>query len=166
MYICWCIWFNLSQGSSLNVTDQVSCPHKTKDNITVLNTWIFIFLDRTKEDNKNLDRIVEGIPWVQSQWNFICSSWTQIFEPYHTFVLLIFMMWFCPALYSPGMNICKVFSAFTSRQTSYNFSVFLPCTNIQWNLPFIYGANWYKPLVQGTVMADNLPIFRNLISTG
>jgi hypothetical protein len=78
MCICWCIWFNLSQCFSLNATDQVSYPHKTKDNITVLHTWIFIFLDRTKEDNKNLDRIVEGIPRVQSQ---LIKFWSVQAEP-------------------------------------------------------------------------------------
>jgi hypothetical protein len=82
----------------------------------------------------------------------ICSSWTQISEPCHIFVLPIFMLWFCPAFCSPGMNICKVFSAFTSRQLSYNFSVFLHCTNIfQWNLPVTYGGQ----LVQTTGPRDS-----------
>ena len=60
----------------------------------------------------------------------ICSSWTQIFEPCHTFILPIFMLWLCPAFCSPGIKNYSVFSAFTSRQISYNFSVFLYYTNI------------------------------------
>jgi hypothetical protein len=140
------------------------------------NHYIFgQYIGRQQESGQNCRR--HSLSSILMNEILICFSWTQIFEPCHTFVLPIFRLQFCPAFCSPGMNVFNVFSAFTSRQISYNFSVFLHCTNVfQWNLPIIYGANWYKPLVRGAnwykplvpgrVMADSLPIFRNLIATG
>jgi hypothetical protein len=60
--------------SSLNVRDRVSRPHKTRCNITVFNTLIFMFLDSTQEDKKILNCIVASIPGIQSALNSLTNA--------------------------------------------------------------------------------------------
>ena len=55
--------------SSLNVSDQVSHPYKTKDQITLLYILIFTFLD-SKLQTKDF----VSIPWLQSTLSFLLNG--------------------------------------------------------------------------------------------
>jgi len=67
--------FSKPQGlqSSLNVSDQVSHPHKTTGKIIVLYILLFIFSDSKLEDKKILHRMIACIPWLQSVLNFFLN---------------------------------------------------------------------------------------------
>jgi len=64
------LFFNtLSQHTSLNVSDQVACPHKTTGKIMVLHTLIFIFLDSKLEDKR------------------FCTKWQQAFHDFNMLLI-------------------------------------------------------------------------------
>ena len=82
----------VSLRSSLNVSDQVSHPYKTKGKIIVLHILLFKFLDNTLEVKPlACHRMVASIPWLQSSLNFflyrifICFGCSQIFKIFHPF---------------------------------------------------------------------------------
>lgn len=72
---------------------------------------------------KILHRMIEGIPWLRSAliffmnavWMFCGSS--QMCELFHPFrdIFPMFMLWFCPAVWSRDMTMYGVFLAFASR---------------------------------------------------
>jgi hypothetical protein len=114
----------LSLYTSLNDRDQVSYPHKTIGKIIVL--YILInFRQQTRKQNV-LDWMVVSIARVQSR---LISSWIRFWfvidvtkylncATFSKHLLLIFMPWFCSAVWWPHSNIYLVFSVFTSRPTS------------------------------------------------
>ena len=60
----------LSLRSSLNVSDHVSHPYKTRSKFKFLIILIFMFLDSELEDKRFLHRKIASIPWFQSALHF------------------------------------------------------------------------------------------------
>jgi hypothetical protein len=68
------IYFTLSPCSSLTVRGHVSHPHKTTGKIIFQYILKFVFLDSKQETKKILDRMVAGIPTLQSTLNVSCMQ--------------------------------------------------------------------------------------------